>query len=217
MQNRRPNLSEDLATAIRTMIFDGRLEAGMRVNEVHLAEQLGVSRTPLREALSTLIAEGAITVSPRRGCFVKPLTIEEAQSIYPIRAILDPEALRLAGIPSDKRFKKLDAINNKLRTAKDVMRAIKLDDAWHRELWSECPNAVLKDMIEQFMRRTRRYELASMREHRNVLGSTESHDDIAAALRDGNLKRACTRLRKSLNDGAQPVLEWLAQRDSNTK
>lgn len=217
MQKRRPNLSEDIAADIRSMVFDGRLEAGERINEVHLSQQLGVSRTPLREALSALAAEGALTIAPRRGYFVRALTIEEARSIYPIRATLDPEALRLSGIPSEERLAKLDEINAKLRTANDVRRAIKLDDDWHRELWADCPNRVLTDLIEQFMRRTRRYELASMREPHNVLGSSESHDDITAALRAGNMKRACSRLRKSLTDGAIPVLEWLARRDAQAK
>src|SRR5438552_13883463 len=94
----RPNLGEALVVTLRERIVDGRLPAGERLNEVHLAASLGVSRTPLREALGRLTAEGALTSSPRLGFFVRPLTAEEFRQIYPIRAILDPEALRLAGI-----------------------------------------------------------------------------------------------------------------------
>ena len=86
------------------MILDGRLPAGERINEVRLAAQLGVSRTPLREALARLANEGALRDEPRRGYFVKPLTGEEVRAIYPIRAILDPAALRLAGIPAPARW-----------------------------------------------------------------------------------------------------------------
>src|SRR5262245_36973472 len=96
----RPNISDVLATALRDMIVDGRLPAGERINEVHLAARLQVSRTPLREALGRLVAEGALTSVPRIGYFVCPLTLDEFEQLYPIRAILDPEALRLAGIPS---------------------------------------------------------------------------------------------------------------------
>jgi DNA-binding GntR family transcriptional regulator len=211
----RPNLADDIAETIRTMVFDGRLSAGERLNEVHLAAELGVSRTPLREALAALAAEGALTNQPRLGYYVRELTIAEAESIYPIRAILDPEALKLAGMPSPDRFDKLESINDKLRAAKDVLRAIKLDNAWHRELWADCPNRVLTELIEDFMRRTQRYELASMRERRNVLGSTESHDEIVAHLRDRNMPRACRRLRRSLIDGAEPVIRWLNERDNH--
>src|SRR5688572_10990022 len=95
----RDNLSGALVTKLRHMIVDGTLPAGGRLNEVHLAQQLGVSRTPLREALTRLAQEGALTSLPRIGWFVRPLTVEELEQIYPIRALLDPEALRLAGLP----------------------------------------------------------------------------------------------------------------------
>ena len=96
----RSNISNDLADAIRRMISAGTLAAGSRINEVHLAAELGVSRTPLREALAALVAEDALESRPRKGTFVRPLTHREFQSIYAIRPILDVEALRLSGIPA---------------------------------------------------------------------------------------------------------------------
>src|SRR5690242_13493814 len=87
----RPNISETAAQAVRRMIVDGRLAAGSRINEVRLAGSLGVSRTPLREALSRLVAEGALVVRPRLGMFVRPLTVEEFEQLYDLRPVLDPE------------------------------------------------------------------------------------------------------------------------------
>src|SRR5258706_15896922 len=81
----RPNISETAAQAVRRMIVDGRLAAGSRINEVHLAGSLGVSRTPLREALSRLVAEGALVVRPRLGMFVRPFTVEEFEQLYDLR------------------------------------------------------------------------------------------------------------------------------------
>lgn len=208
----RPNISDEVALALREMIFDGRLKAGERINEISLSKKLGISRTPLREALQGLVAEGAIVNIPRRGFFVCELTSEEVRSIYPIRAYLDPEALRLSGIPSVERLKKLEEINEKLLHAEDAERAIHWDDAWYYELWAECTNSILTGLIEQFMRRTRRYEYASMRESRNIRRSTETKKDIIAALRRGDLSLACTKLRQNLMEGAKPVLAWLAQR-----
>lgn len=210
----RGNLSDDLATVIRGMIFDGRLPAGERVNEVHLAAELGVSRTPLREALAGLVAEGALTSIPRQGVFVRELTLEEARDIYPIRGFLDPEALRLAGIPSPERLQRLETINTKLGSAKKAAAAIRLDEGWHRELWADCPNLVLIDLIEQFIRRTRRYELASMGQQRNVRKTMDTKAQIIESLREGRLARACSMLRKSLISGGSPVFEWLAERDA---
>ena len=212
----RPNLSEALVVTLREMIVDGRLPAGERLNEVQLAASLGVSRTPLREALGRLAAEDALTSSPRIGYSVRPLTIEEFQQIYPIRAILDPEALRLSGVPPARRLARLEALNREISGAGDPEEVITLDDAWHLELIAACPNRVLIGLIEQFMRRTRRYETALMRERRNVRGATDDHKRILAALRAGHLGRACEALRRNLQSGIEPVVTWLKTREEKT-
>src|SRR5512145_3527967 len=100
----RDNLSDSIALKLRNLIVDGHLPAGARINEVHLSQQLGVSRTPLREALARLAQEGALRSVARIGYFVRPLTVEEFDQLYDIRPILDPEALRLAGLPSRERM-----------------------------------------------------------------------------------------------------------------
>lgn len=210
----RPNLSDSAAETLREMIVDGRLEAGSRINEVHLSAALGISRTPLREALVRLAAEGALTTLPRSGFFVRPLTLDEFRQIYPIRAMLDPEALRLAGVPPRKRLERLEALNRKLQDTADPGDVIGLDDAWHLELVHGCPNHILIALIEQFMRRTRRYELALMRERRNVQGSIQSHEAILGALRSGDLDGACALLRRNMEIGSGPIVSWLEEREA---
>jgi DNA-binding GntR family transcriptional regulator len=212
----RPNLGEALVATLRDMIVDGRLPAGERLNEVQLAAILGVSRTPLREALGRLAAEDALTSSPRIGYSVRPLTVEEFRQIYPIRAILDPEALRLSGVPEPRRMARLTALNGRILEAADPEQVITLDDAWHLELVSGCPNRVLIGLIEQFMRRTRRYETALMRESRNIRAAADDHRKILAALRSRDLERACEALRRNLQSGIEPVLRWLEARGKKT-
>jgi DNA-binding GntR family transcriptional regulator len=212
----RPNISEALVVTLREMIVDGRLPAGERLNEVHLAVRLGVSRTPLREALGRLAAEDALTSSPRIGYSVRPLTVEEFQQIYPIRAILDPEALRLSGVPPPRRMARLAELNRKIFEASDPEDVIALDDEWHLALVSDCSNRVLIGLIEQFMRRTRRYETALMRERSNVRGAADDHKKILAALRARDLGRACEALRRNLQSGIEPVLAWLKAREKSS-
>lgn len=207
----RGNISETAADAVRAMIVEGRLAAGQRINEVHLAAQLGVSRTPLREALSGLTAEGALIARPRLGYFVRPLSLEEFEQIYDIRPLLDPEALRLAGLPNAKRIARLEKLNADLANAKGV-RAIDLDDAWHLQLLADCPNNVLIDLIRNIMLRTRRYELALMRERANVDVATNTHDEILAALKAGDLDAACVALKRNMQSGRQPIADWLKER-----
>ncbi|MBT9447161.1 MAG: GntR family transcriptional regulator [Hyphomonadaceae bacterium] len=208
----RANLSDAAEAAIRAMIVDGRLPADQRLNEVRLAERLGVSRTPLREALNRLVSEGAVEARPRLGYFVKPLTLAEFDQLYDIRPILDPAALRLAGLPDARRLDRLEKLNRAFADARTPEDAIAQDDAWHMELIAACPNTVLIDLIASFCLRTRRYELALMREKALVARARDDHDDILKALRDGDLDAACLALEHNMRSGKAAIVDWLRTR-----
>lgn len=214
---RRGNLSGAVAERLRAMIIDGVLKPGARVNEVHLAHDLGVSRTPLREALTTLVAEGALTAMPRIGYFVTPLTREEFEQIYPMRALLDPAALKLAGLPPARTVERLKALNEKIAAETNAARVIDLDDAWHRELLAHCPNQILLSLIDQFILRTRRYELALMRARKNAERAIVDHSAIIAALDARDLDQACEALRANMESGSEAILAWLSEREAEIR
>lgn len=205
----RSNISADVAEQIRDMIVNGALPADSRVNEVHLSRELGVSRTPLREALATLVSEGALENRPRRGNFVRPLTREEFESLYGIRPILDVEALRLSGIPNLQDLNRLVALNERLNAARDARTRIERDDEWHLLLVQNCGNPILLDLIRQFIFRTRRYEIAYLRDSSNASTAYDEHRVIIDALRVGDLSAACEGLKVNLTTGMTPLLEWL--------
>jgi DNA-binding GntR family transcriptional regulator len=207
----RGNISDAAADAVREMILDGRLAPGVRLNEVRLAEALGVSRTPLREGLRLLAAEGALDHEPRIGYFVRALTLTEFVQIYDMRPLLDPEALRIAGIPGKATIAKLEKLNARLAKARGA-NAVDLDDQWHLDLLAHCPNRVLVETIMSFARRTRRYEIALMRERRNVMQSTEDHSRVLASLKAGDLDGACAALKQNMKSGKAPIIDWLRQR-----
>jgi len=195
------------------MIVDGELGAGERINEVHLSQHLGVSRTPLREALTRLAHEGALDTIPHIGHFVRPLTVDEVEQLYQIRPLLDPEALRMAGLPSKEKIEQLRDLNESIAAAKDIDEVINADNEWHMELLSACPNRILIDLIKQFIRRTHRYEVALMRERGNILTATTNHRSIIAALKRRDLDAACNALRANLESGRAPIVAWLKVRE----
>ena len=207
----RNNLSENAAEEIRDMITNGVLPANSRINEVHLSEKLGVSRTPLREALAMLVAEGALENQPRKGNFVRPLTRDEFSSLYAMRPILDVEALRMSGIPDQNTVDQLIALNNKLDEAKTVQTRIARDDEWHLLLIANCNNPVLVDLVRQFMFRTRRYEIAYLRESDNASTAYDEHLKVIDALQKGDLEAACAALKQNLTSGNAPILAWLGR------
>jgi len=214
----RANLADDVAAAVRDLILAGEVRDGERLNEVRLAERLGVSRTPLREALQRLVSDGFVTQVPRRGFFVRPLLLDEAEQIYPIRAILDPEALALGGLPPAATIESLGRLNRRIvetGAPMDPIEVIALDEEWHRRLLGHCPNRVLVELIESFMARTRRYEVAYFRETEHVETAGEEHRRILESLEVGDLDAACRRLRQNLQTAVDPVLSWLGRRPSS--
>ncbi len=210
----RPNLSTAVQDRLRELIIEGDLLAGERLNEVGLAARLGVSRTPIREALSQLIAEGFVESIPRRGFFVADLSCDEVRQLYPMRQLLDPEALRLSGIPSTAALDHLASLNEQFGRATRVADVIALDDRWHLALIADCPNRILVDLIRHFMRRTRRYELAYLGKDENVSVATTEHDLIMDRLHHGDLAGACEGLRQNMQTATEPLLAWLAARAS---
>ena len=208
----RPNLSGEVQEELRRLIIVGELVAGTRLNEVGLARRLQVSRTPIREALSQLVAEGFVHSIPRRGFFVASLSSEEILQLYPMRQLLDPEALRLAGRPSAAQLDQLSRLNQDIACAVSPRRLIELDDRWHMLLVAGCPNGILLDSIRHFMRRTLRYELAYMSDNQNVTVAIAEHEAILDCLREGDLEAACQRLRRNMETATGPLLEWFSSK-----
>lgn len=206
----RMNLADELADTLRQMVADGALPVGVRINEVELADQLGVSRTPVREGLYRLAADGFVESRPRLGFFVQALDPAMAEQLYGMRAILDPSALELAGVPTPESLERLRAMNAALGDeGRDLEAIIDLDDAWHLELIRACPNAVLVRLIRQFMQRTRPLERAYFRDHQNIDAMMAEHGRIVDRLEEGDLGGAVSALRQNMHSGIGPILRWL--------
>src|SRR3954463_2854833 len=186
----RTPLRSDLIEEITTRVLDGRFAAGARVNEVHLARETGVSRTPLREALIGLADRGLLVSAPGRGFLVPPFAPDEARRPHPLVAELEALALRwtspleLAGLPDA-----LDAVAGEMALA-DGSDLSTLDDQWHALLLSRCPTPPLLRLIEQTKPLLKRYESAYFAGDGHAAESIGEHRRIAAALRDGDLATA---------------------------
>ena len=212
----RAPLTDTLATAlvgrVRDAILDGTLPDGERVNEVHLAERLGVSRTPLREALNRLVSDGLLTLRARHGYSVPALTLAAFEAEYGVRPILDVAALELQGLPAPDALADLEELNNRFLQAATLEARIDADEAFHLKLVGDCGNPVLLDLIRTMMLRTRRYEYAYFREARAFGAATDEHARILEALQARDLSGACAALRDNLTSGLDPLRDWLTSR-----
>ncbi len=183
---------------VRSMILSAALPPGVRVNEVALARELGISRTPLREALFGLEREGLVISHPRRGFFVSPLDVKDAREVYPLLATLEVLALRTGAkaIAADKVV--LERLNSAFRAApaSDPTEAVEADRAWHERLISHCRNERLISMVQQLRVAALRFELQFLAERRSAAESARQH----AAILDATVQGAVGKAARVLED-----------------
>lgn len=119
-----PNsLHVDVASRLREQIFSGDLAPGSLLDEVALCERLSISRTPLREALKVLVAEGLLRHEPRRGCFVSEVTEQDLDEIFPVIALLEGRcAFEAARNASDADLRTLTQLHDSLKAHADAGR-----------------------------------------------------------------------------------------------
>lgn len=207
----RTSIAEQLQQLVLERILDGSLPAGERINESRLAERLGASRTPLREALSRLHQEGLVISRPHRGFFVADLSAGEARELYECLALLESSALELAGPPDPERLILLARLNDRLETVRSATVGIELNTEWHRRLLAGCPNRQLLELAESVRTRVHRYEFAFFAPGpERIATSVRLHRGILECLRAGDTGAA----KQALVDHWFTDLEELAPRPS---
>jgi DNA-binding GntR family transcriptional regulator len=190
------------------LVTTGELEPGRAVTEAELSRSLGVSRTPVREALLRLEAEGVLDSTPARGFSVRPLRPAEALELYPILATLE----RLAVSTSPARaldLAALRAIDAELVATSDPVQRWRLDTAFHDTIVSACPNASLRTMLHALRVRVARYELAFMRDGDRESHSVPLHEQILAALDDADMVKAADLIGRNWEGSRTLILSWL--------
>lgn len=206
----RTPLREQVHHAIVGRILREELEAGSRLSDSVLAAELGVSRTPVREALVRLEREGFLDVDVGRGFFVKPLSTQEVRDVYPVLWTLEILALRNSPPLEAAVLRELDQINAAmLESTDDAEQRIELDVEWHRTLLGKCGNACLLETIASLKTVIWRYEFAYMQNSGLIPVSTRTHEQIAEALASGDVEAAVPLLESNWKFGMDSVLAWL--------
>jgi DNA-binding GntR family transcriptional regulator len=187
-------LRDKVAEEIRAAILSGHFKPGDRLIEDRLAEEFGVSRNPIREAMRTLASEGLIEVTARRGAVVASLSAQEAQELLEVRATLEAANARLASRRRDPVV--LDRLNAILQRGTEAIEAGRvtdlpgLNDAFHTHLAQAGHNRVLADLMKTLRDRSaplfRGFGLdfarASWAEHAGILRAVIAGDAEMASL-----------------------------------
>lgn len=155
-----PPLRRQVYERLEAMIVDGVLAPGQHLVEQELAERLGVSRNPIREALQALERSGWVDLRPRYGAFVHTPSAQEANDFFHVRSVLEAEAARLAaGHADDASLAELaELVDDAARTPETDARSLAdLNTRFHRRIAALAGNHVLAEMLSAFEKRLRWY------------------------------------------------------------
>ncbi|MEZ0233621.1 MAG: GntR family transcriptional regulator [Actinomycetota bacterium] len=189
------SLAEDAADRIREQILDGGFKQGEHLVEAKIAEQLNISRGPVREAFKLLRAEGLLKEEPRRGTFVVSLTARDVREIYGLRAALEGRAGRMIARSQDPtvlaRLRALADEIDRAVDAGDAVAASRADLAFHEGLCELCGNSRIHEVFMRYVPTLRgllrldEHVLRSLdeisRQHRPLVEAIEAGDEETAA------------------------------------
>jgi DNA-binding GntR family transcriptional regulator len=189
----RTTRADEVYYRLRTDILELNLHPGDQLDEDQLASSYGVSRTPVREALRRLGADGLVTLRPHRGAYVSEISLREIWEIEQVCELIEPFAARNAsGRMSPATIaelrREMDALDIEIPDRDDYIRYMQFDVRFHNAILDAAGNAIMRDMVTHLYRRMNGVRLIanthrfnpSITEHRQILDAIESGDGDAA-------------------------------------
>lgn len=179
---------------IKQEILRNRLPSGFLITEPELALQLGMSRTPIHEALIRLEGDGLVKMIPRRGVRILPVSAEDMRQIYQILTALEPEAAAMIAEskPQRETLKPLLEATEQMETAianNDLEAWAAADDRFHRGLMKLCGNDRMNDMVNVLYDQAHRARMFTLRMRELPVRSTRDHREILEDIAAGDSER----------------------------
>ena len=209
-------LRDVVFNTLRQSILTGELKPGERLMEIHLADKLGVSRTPIREAIRKLELEGLVTMIPRRGAEVAQITEKNLRDVLEVRRALDALAVELAcDRITAEELEELRAacesfeIETKKGNANQVARA---DVALHDIILKASGNSKLMQMISNFSQQMYRYRLEYVKDEGNYDRLIREHRIISEAVRDKDKETGAKAIKSHIDNQEKSIIRQIAER-----
>jgi DNA-binding GntR family transcriptional regulator len=212
------SLHDDVAERLRERIFGGDLAPGSFIDEPALCEDMGISRTPLREALKVLTAEGLLRHEPRRGCFVNQITERDLDEIFPVIALLEGRcAFEAARNASDADLRALDTLHQRLERharARRISDYYETNHTIHEAIITLADNRWLAQVIGDLRKILRLARLQQLHAPGRLDQSLAEHMAVYAALRARDAEGAEAAMRTHLTRQREALRELARQRTS---
>lgn len=198
---------------LRQAILRGDLKPGERLMEIHLANRLGVSRTPIREAIRKLELEGLVTMIPRRGAEVAQITAKNLQDVLEVRKALDALAIELAcqRISREEEEALAEACGNfeRMTKQKDVALIAKADVELHEIIVAASGNERLKQMVDNLAEQMYRYRFEHIKDASQHERLIKEHRIILESIREKNLAKAAEAAMIHIDNQEAVILQQL--------
>ncbi|MCE7029459.1 GntR family transcriptional regulator [Jiella avicenniae] len=193
VSTRMKGLVDDAYGRLKKEIMTSGIPAGLQATEQEFADRFGVSRTPMREALLRLSAEGLVELIPRRGARILSLSVEDMREVYDILIALEPEAAArvAASTVSEEALSGLEDATKRMEEAleKDDLDAwASADTDFHEQLLRLCGNARMQRIIRTLLDQSHRARSITLRLRSKPHQSTQEHREIIECIRRGDLE-----------------------------
>ncbi|MCL6588752.1 MAG: GntR family transcriptional regulator [Firmicutes bacterium] len=216
LDNYKP-LRELVFESLRESIISGVLNPGERLMEIQLAEEMGVSRTPVREAIRKLELEGLVVMLPRKGAYVAGLSLKDIADVFEIRGALEGLAAELAAERiTDDELEELERylvrITEEIETGGDLAKVVEIDTDFHTLLYKASRNHRLSQIINNLREQIQRFRATSLSYPGRMKAAVEEHRRIVEAIsaRDGDLAR---KLAQEHIENAENSMMGMIQHD----
>lgn len=212
------SLHERVADTLREEIFNGALAPGSFVDEVLMCERLQISRTPLREALKVLSAEGLVRHEPRRGCFVNEVTEQDLDEIFPVIALLEGRcAFEAARKACDADLDVLDTLHQQLQAhaqAKRIVDYYQTNFSIHEAIITLANNRWLAQVIGDLRKILKLARLQQLHAPGRLQQSLSEHLAVFAAIKARDSEGAEMAMRTHLTRQREALRELARQYNS---
>lgn len=193
IQNHKP-LREMVYEELKIQILTGQIVPGTRMMEVDLAEEMGVSRTPIREAIRKLEKEGLVTIEPRRGAYASMISTQDMVEILEVRQDLEGlaayfAATRMSPVEMEELKEIADKYNDAVKSG-NMKELIRYDTQFHRLIVDSCNNKILVNMVEQLQELVLRFRYIYYDNFKRGEEMPREHQEIIDAIASGDADRA---------------------------
>lgn len=209
-------LREVVCEALRQAITDGVLRPGERLMEIQLAEELGVSRTPVREAIRKLELEGFVVMVPRRGTYVADLSIKDVNEVFEVRSALEVLAAGLAAERiTEEELEEMERllvqIGEQIENG-DLESLVETDSQFHDILYRASRNDKLVGIINNLREQLTRFRATSMGYPGRMKDMLDEHSRLVEAIAQRNGKLAEKLAAEHLENAEQTLLQDMNER-----